>query len=362
MWDEDYFEYLLWKKGAGGGEEEIDVGPWRTVLYPDGHFIINESAKNQAKNEALHGGEATNVYDPFDPNGSTLVSTYTFNSTDQRPWHAQCALIKTVEIGSGISPSLTAFWFSNFNTCTSIDLTNLNTSVVTNMRYMFSNCKVLTSLDLSNFDTSAVRNMSYMFSDCRALTSLDLSSFNTSVVTTMQNMFYYCQALTSLDVSNFNTSAVTNMQSIFSNCQALTSLNLSNFNTSVVTTMQNMFYYCQALTSLDLSSFNTSVVTTMNQMFTFCRALTNLDLSSFNTSVVTNMSSMFNGCSALRKIYVSANYIVTQVTSSSGMFYGMSTNLVGGAGTRWSSSNPKDKTYAKIDGGTSDPGYFTLKE
>ena len=36
-------------------------------------------------------------------------------------------------------------------------------------------------------------------------------------------------------------------------------------------------------------------------------------------------------------------------------------SLVGGKGTAYSSSNPKDKTYAHIDGGPSNPGYFTGK-
>ena len=36
-------------------------------------------------------------------------------------------------------------------------------------------------------------------------------------------------------------------------------------------------------------------------------------------------------------------------------------SLVGGKGTAYSSSNPKDKTYAHIDGGPSNPGYFTDK-
>ncbi len=35
-------------------------------------------------------------------------------------------------------------------------------------------------------------------------------------------------------------------------------------------------------------------------------------------------------------------------------------NLVGGAGTKYDSTNI-DKTYARIDGGTSNPGYFTSK-
>jgi hypothetical protein len=34
---------------------------------------------------------------------------------------------------------------------------------------------------------------------------------------------------------------------------------------------------------------------------------------------------------------------------------------VGGQGTTWNESNPTDKTYAHIDGGTSNPGYFTDK-
>jgi len=41
------------------------------------------------------------------------------------------------------------------------------------------------------------------------------------------------------------------------------------------------------------------------------------------------------------------------------MFRGC-TKLVGGAGTKYNSSYV-DKTYARIDGGTSNPGYFTAK-
>jgi hypothetical protein len=36
-------------------------------------------------------------------------------------------------------------------------------------------------------------------------------------------------------------------------------------------------------------------------------------------------------------------------------------SLVGGQGTTWDASNPTDKTYAHIDGGPSNPGYFTAK-
>ena len=307
---------------------------YRTVLYTDGTLIINESSRDEADNIALHGA-ATNIYIPFDPNGDTNVDKYIFTSSGDRPWNSQASSIISVEIGSSISPTSTANWFYGFTTCTSIDVSLL--------------------------DTSAVTSMSSMFYNCQALTTLDLSNFNTSAVTSMSSMFYNCQALTTLDLSNFNTSAVTSMSTMFNGCSALTTLDLNNFNTSVVTSMSSMFSGCSALTTLDLSNFNTSAVTNMSSMFQVCRLLTSLDLSNFNTSVVTSMGSMFNGCQSLTRLYASANFVVTQVTSSNNMFAGMSTNLVGGAGTVWNSNNPKDKTYAIIDGTGGNPGYFTAK-
>ena len=113
------------------------------------------------------------------------------------------------------------------------------------------------------------------------------------------------------------------------------------------------------MTNLDLSHFNTSKVTDMTGMFDGCSGLTSLDLSSFNTSKVTKMIRMFYGNRNLRTIYVGNGWSTEAVTSSSGMFYNC-TNLVGGQGTTYN-ANHVDKTYAHIDGGTSNPGYFTAK-
>ncbi len=88
--------------------------------------------------------------------------------------------------------------------------------------------------EISNLDTSNITNMNGMFQNSSKLTSLDLSSFNTSKVTDMGNMFIYCNSLTSLDLSSFDTSKVTNMINMFSYCNSLTSLDLRNasFNKS----------------------------------------------------------------------------------------------------------------------------------
>ena len=94
---------------------------------------------------------------------------------------------------------------------------------------VFGNGGFLNSLDVSNLDTSQVTNMNSMFRDCWSLTSLDVSHFNTSQVTDMSQMFSDCEKLTSLDLTNFNTSQVTDMHGMFFNCSRLTSLDLSNW-------------------------------------------------------------------------------------------------------------------------------------
>ncbi len=256
----------------------------------------------------------------------------------------------------------TCLWFYDMTQLTSITgIQYLNTSEVTNMWRMFEGCNKLTSLDLSSFNTSNVTTMHEMFRDCTKLTSVgDLSGWDVGNLTGdygMSNMFYNCQALQSLNLSGWNTSNISNMEYMFYFCYALTSLNLSGWKTENVTKMDYMFSNCKRLTSLDLSDFNTSKVTVMNSMFLGCSSLTSLDLRNFNTAKVTNMSSMFNGCTALETIYVGSGWSVTNVTGSTNMFNNC-TSIKGGKGTIYD-ANHVDKEYARIDKGTSAPGYLT---
>ncbi len=211
---------------------------------------------------------------------------------------------------------------------TSLDVSNFDTSQVTDMTNMFGVCSSLTSLDVSNFDTSQVTDMRSMFSLCESLTSLDLRNFDTSQVTNMDSMFDGCRSLTSLDVSNFDTSKVTDMSGMFSSCSSLENLDLSNFDTSKVTDMGTMFYGCDSMTNLNLSHFNTSQVTSMNFMFYRCNSLTSLDLSNFDTFNVTEMRGMFENCSKLTEITVSNKWVVGSSTSTDDMFNNCGTDHV----------------------------------
>ena len=71
-----------------------------------------------------------------------------------------------------------------------------------NCCFMFCNAKDIISVNLSDFDTSTVTNMTHMFFNCNKLTSIDVSTFNTQLVTDMKNMFEQCSSLESLDLRN----------------------------------------------------------------------------------------------------------------------------------------------------------------
>jgi surface protein len=113
----------------------------------------------------------------------------------------------------------------------------------------------------------------------------------------------------------------------------------------------------QTITGMDC--MNTEDVTTMWGMFTTCSSLTTLDLSSFNTSRVTNMLSMFSDCSNLTTIYAGSGWSMATVSVTTNMFTNC-TKLVGGQGTTYNPSYTNGY-YARIDGGPSNPGYFTEK-
>ena len=302
--------------------------------------------------------EGANKYDVSEEQNSSVLMYVKQNSDNNSLYDLSIVAdgkIAFPEDSSGLLES--AFYTGCYGYVSNLSSIEFNNSVdthnVTNMSSMFFYSQA-TTLDLSSFDTRNVTDMNSMFSNSKA-TTLDLSNFNTHNVTSMRYMFYYSQA-TTLDLSNFDTSNVTDMSGMFYDSQA-TAVDLSNFDTRNVTNMSYMFADCQ-VTELDLKNFNTSNVTDMRVMFGNS-VLTTLDLSNFDTSNVTNMNYMFQKSNNLKTIYTSNKFATASVTSSTNMFNGC-TNLVGGQGTIYDSTKI-DKTYARIDGGTSNPGYFTSK-
>ena len=314
------------------------------------------------------------------------------------------------------------YMFYKCSQLTVLDLSSFNTANVHRMMLMFADCSNLTTIYAAEgWTTSVVEDATQMFRNCTSLVGGQGTTYNVHNIgkayahidggpsnpgyftekgpeayacytpsnTTLT--FYYDNQRNSRtgttydlntgdndtgwenDGTNANVSRVvfdpsfanarpTTTYSWFYNMRNLQSITgMEYLNTSEVTNMGWMFTNCNKLTSLDVSHFNTSKVIYMNQLFSGCIGLTSLDLSSFNTSNVTiKMSSMFYNCYNLRTIYVGSGWSTAAVTGSANMFFNC-TSLVGGQGTTWNESNPTDKTYAHIDGGTSNPGYFTAK-
>ena len=202
---------------------------------------------------------------------------------------------------------------------------SFKTYAPTSLKEFFYNCTSLETISgLEYLNTANITDMSSMFWNCSNLKSLDFTKFDTKNVSSMYFMFYGCSNLTSLNLTNFNTKNVKNMNGMFGDCTHLTSLDITNFNTAKVTDMGNMFLGCSNLTSLDLTNFNTAKVTDMHGMFKGCSALTSLDLTNFNTAEVRDMNRMFNmldeSSTALTTIYVSDNFVTTNVRDGENMF------------------------------------------
>lgn len=117
-----------------------------------------------------------------------------------------------------------------------------------------------------------------------------------------------------------------------------------------------LFDSCSKLYYADLEGCTTSSVTDMSQWFMGCTNLRELNLSGWNTSSVNSMTSMFDGCTRLEKIYVST-FVTAMASSSNNMFYGC-TSIIGGLGTTFDSGKT-NRDYAHLDGGDTNPGYFS---
>ena len=165
-------------------------------------------------------------------------------------------------------------------------------------------------LDLSNFDTSKVTNMHQMFYNCPQLTTLNLSGFDTSNVTTMYSMFYNCQSLTTLDLTGFDTSKVPNLYDMFNNCRKLS--NIPKLNASNVTNVNGVVYECRSLKDFGgLENLGQAYLTTQSANYSSykldlsqCRQLTEQSL----INVLTNLYDIkTKGCKAQQVVLGSTN-------------------------------------------------------
>ena len=411
---------LMCALGANAQEAYACYTESNTTLtfYYDSQRSSREGTTYDLKTEAVSPDWFTNgTYDNvtqvvFDPSFAEARPTTTFG------WLYGMTKLEAIEgigfLNTSVATNM-AYMFYYCSGLTSLDLSSFNTSEVTDMSYMFGDCSDLQTVYVGDeWSTDNVTKSDYMFQNCTSLVGGKGTTWNDSnpkdatyahidggasnpgyfsskAYAAFENgtlTFYYdternSRTGTIYDLNkDYNVpewylddtyASVTEVvfDSSFADArptttcrwfyemnhlQSITGMK-EYLNTSEVTNMCAMFLNCTHLTNLDVSHFNTANVTKMEGMFLCCAALTSLDLSSFNTANVTDMEQMFYGCENLKTIYVGDEWNTLRVTSSLLMF-SECTSLVGGQGTTYAASYV-DKAYAHIDGGASNPGYFT---
>ena len=122
---------------------------------------------------------------------------------------------------------------------------------------------------------------------------------------------------------------------------------------------QALFAYLNNIKTITFNNINTSEVKNMDGMFGQCPNLETVDISLFDTSSVTTATQIFAEDPNLKTIYASEIFDLSKLddTGTSDIFKNC-TSLIGGAGTTFNSAYT-DATYAHIDRGISNPGYFT---
>ncbi len=131
---------------------------------------------------------------------------------------------------------------------------NFDTSIINDMGSIFSNCYNLKNFDISNWDTSNVTNLSSMFQEARSITDTAyMDSWDISKVTSLNSMFKGCTSLTTIDSTNWGLVESVNMNSMFEGCTNITSGIFASGINNNLTSTTNSFKDCSSLISLDLT-------------------------------------------------------------------------------------------------------------
>ena len=215
------------------------------------------------------------------------------------------------------------------------DISGWDVSGVTDMSEMFRDADAFNG-DISGWDVSGVNSMSGMFEDADAFNG-NISGWDVSSVKDMSEMFWGARAF-NRDLSGWDVSAVTDMRSMFSGAGAFNG-NISGWDVSAVKDMRWMFDEADAF-SREISGWDVSGVKDMSSMFSEARAF-NGDISEWDVSGVKNMNGMFMDADAFNGDI--SNWNVSGVESMRSMFY--SADAFNGDISGWDVSGVTDMSW-----------------
>ena len=362
-------------------DKAYDNRPW--VKYADGTLTFRCGYKKiLGENEyELNSGEEKPAWETNKKNISQVVFEASFANarpTSCYAWFQNFIKLKQIEGIENLNTENVTNMNDMFYSCSgliSLDVTHFNTANVTSMSCMFDGCSGLISLDVTNFNTANVTDMSKMFFCCYKLKKIYVSDkFVTDDVISSEYMFMRCLSLSgdinwnSVKVSDktyaktaggyFRDKAYDNRpwvkyadgtltfrcgykKTLGENEYELNSgenqpkwntpnnnINLVVFNASFANARPKSCYaWFQGFENLKqikgIENLNTENVTSMKRMFSNCSNLAELDVTNFNTANVTDMNYMFSNCRNLTTIYVSDEFVITNITHKNyNLFFG----------------------------------------
>ncbi|WP_020003456.1 BspA family leucine-rich repeat surface protein [Brachyspira innocens] len=192
------------------------------------------------------------------------------------------------------------------------NLNNWNVSKVKNMIYMFACCTYFNQ-PLNKWDVSNVENMSGMFFGAKKFNQ-PLNNWNVSKVKDMSDMFHNCEAF-NRPLDKWDVSNVKDMSNMF-NVALKFNQNINNWNVSNVEDLSKTFRYCKAFDQ-PLNDWDVSNVKNMQHIFSDCENF-NQPLDKWDTSNVESMEFAFRACGKFNQPLNSWN--MSKVTNIEHMF------------------------------------------
>lgn len=209
----------------------------------------------------------------------------------------------------------------------SVDLRNWNTNKVEDFFYIFRSCSNLSEiLGIENIVTASANNLFGFFSGCVALPEINMSNWDTSNVTNFGEMFDNL-SVGSINIKPLSFVSATSIAGMFQNLTNLTSIEANEGQ--IVGTKEKaidigrLFSYCSKLTSMNLNFLSGYFCTDSNGIFQNCSELQTVDLSSIKIisgSYTASFVNMFNGCSKLTTI-IGLDTLGEDITMSSTSTY-----------------------------------------
>lgn len=322
-----------------------DAGNIQQVVFVTNKNITGLSGEDVS---ATDGVPAIATYKNGVVTVHTTASTIKLNQYSSNMFSGLTALT-TVDL-SNVDASLVTTAASMFEGCTNLTNvtfgTNCKFEICSNVSGMFKDCEVLEALNINNFDINGsgnlLCNLQGMFSGCSALKTLDCPTNRRWVrfAANMSEMFQNCSSIKELHINGIlrpkTTSNIQISSYMFDGCTSLETIDINPSNTDKVVDMSYMFQNCSNLKTINLLGtsgdpltglISTSSTTTIRALFYNCASLTEEKISvfDFNTSKVTNMGYVFYGCSIIKSLDLSG-WDTKKVSTFYDMFYGC-TNL-----------------------------------